>query len=82
MPETAPRYRLVIFDAIDDPQELREMICGVTGMHPTDVVQWLARAPGVWPQPLDEADGPQAARRALRVRGRGRGLAEPTSSRT
>ena len=55
MPETAPRYRLVIFDAIDDPQALREMICQTTGMHPTDVVQWLARAPGVWPQPLDES---------------------------
>ena len=54
MPETAPRYRLVIFDAIDDPQELREMICRLTGMHPTDVVQWLARRPGVWPHPLDE----------------------------
>src|SRR5271157_6100498 len=40
MPNSAPRYRLVIFEA--------------TGMHPTDVVQWLARAPGVWPQPLDE----------------------------
>jgi len=23
-------------------------------MHPTDAVQWLARAPGTWPQPLDE----------------------------
>jgi hypothetical protein len=55
MADSAPRYRLVIFDAIDDPLELREMICGATGMHPTDVVQWLARAPGVWPQPLDEA---------------------------
>lgn len=54
MPATAPRYRLVIFDAIDDPQELRDMIRDVTGMHPTDVVQWLVRAPGVWPQPLDE----------------------------
>ena len=54
MPETAPRYRLVIFDTIDDPQELREWICQVTGMHPTDVVQWLTRAPGVWPRPLDE----------------------------
>jgi hypothetical protein len=44
----------VIFDTIDDPQELREMICGATGLHPTDAVQWLARAPGVWPQLLDE----------------------------
>jgi hypothetical protein len=54
MANPAPRYRLVIFDVIDDPQALRPMICGATGMHPTDVVQWLARAPGVWPQPLDE----------------------------
>jgi hypothetical protein len=23
-------------------------------MHPTDAVQWLARAPGTWPQPLNE----------------------------
>ena len=76
MADSAPRYRLVIFDAIDDPQELRELICRATGMHPTDAVQWLARAPGVWPQPLDEADGAQAARRAVRVRGRRRGLAD------
>ncbi|MBV8488230.1 MAG: hypothetical protein JO161_08115 [Planctomycetaceae bacterium] len=54
MANSSSRYRLVIFDEIDDPQELRPMICGVTGTHPTDVVQWLARAPGVWPQPLDE----------------------------
>jgi hypothetical protein len=54
MSDTTPRYRLVIFDDIDDPQELRGMICDATGMHSTDVVQWLARAPGVWPQPLDE----------------------------
>jgi hypothetical protein len=54
MPDSTPRYRMVIFDAIDEPLKLREMICGVTGMHPTDVVQWLARAPGVWPQLLDE----------------------------
>src|SRR3954465_13200071 len=54
MPDSAPRYRLVIFDAIDNPQELREMICGATGMHPTDAVQWLARAPGVWSLPFDE----------------------------
>ena len=56
MPDTSPLYRLVIFDAIEDPQELREMVCGVTGMHPTDAVQWLARAPGVWPRPLEEPE--------------------------
>ncbi len=54
MPNSEPRYRLVIFDAIDNPQELRPMICEATGMHPTDVVQWLARSPGVWPRPLDQ----------------------------
>ena len=57
MPNSEPKYRLVIFDTIDDPQALREMICGATGMHPTDVVQWLARAPGVWPQLLEEPVG-------------------------
>jgi hypothetical protein len=54
MPTTTPQYRLVIFEAIDDPMEVRELVCRVTGMHPTDAVQWLARAPGTWPQPLAE----------------------------
>lgn len=54
MPTTPARYRLVIFDAIEDPQELRDVVCRVSGMHPTDAVQWLARAPGLWPQALDE----------------------------
>jgi hypothetical protein len=44
----------VIFDAIDDPRELRELICKTTGAHPTDAVQWLAKTPGTWPWPLDE----------------------------
>lgn len=55
MPNTPPQYRLVIFDAVDDPKELRELICKATGAHPTDAVQWLARTPGLWPWPLDEA---------------------------
>src|SRR3954452_18530644 len=54
MPDSAPRYRLVIFDIIDNPQELREMICGATGMHPTDATQWLSRAPGGVSLPFDE----------------------------
>jgi len=54
MSKTPPQYRLVIFDAIADPLELRELICRVMGMHPTDAVQWLARAPGTWPQPLEQ----------------------------
>jgi hypothetical protein len=54
MPTTSPQYRLVIFDEIAEPSELRELVCQATGMHPTDAVQWLARAPGTWPQPLEE----------------------------
>jgi hypothetical protein len=56
MPNASPRYRLVIFQAIDEPLELRDLVCRVTGMHPTDAVQWLARAPGTWPQPLEESE--------------------------
>jgi hypothetical protein len=55
MPKTPPLYRLVFFEPIGDPSELRDLVCRVTGMHPTDAVQWLARAPGTWPQPLDES---------------------------
>jgi hypothetical protein len=54
MSRTAHQYRMVIFEAIDEPMELRDMVCRATGMHPTDAVQWLARAPGTWPQPLEE----------------------------
>jgi hypothetical protein len=58
---TTAQYRLMIFDKIDDPQELCGMVREATGLHPTDVVQWLARSPGVWPQPLEE----QVVRRLL-----------------
>ena len=44
MSKTPPVYRLVIFDPIAEPTELRDLVCHVTGMHPTDAVQWLARA--------------------------------------
>jgi hypothetical protein len=54
MPNVPARYRLVIFDEVGDPQELREAVSQATGRHPTDVVQWLARAPGTWPEPLEE----------------------------
>jgi hypothetical protein len=56
MPNTPPQYRLVIFDTIEDPQAIRELFCRLTGMHPTDAVQWLARAPGTWPQPIPEPE--------------------------
>jgi hypothetical protein len=56
MPTTPARYRLVIFEAIEEPQEVRDLVCRVTGMHPTDATQWLARAPGTWPKPLEEPE--------------------------
>src|SRR4051812_6166011 len=49
-------YRLVVFDAPDDPHAVRDLMCGVTGIHPTDAMQWVARAPGIWPRPLAEGE--------------------------
>jgi hypothetical protein len=49
------RYRLVIFDEVDDPQAVRDLFARVTGAHPTDAMQWVVRLPGTWPKPLDEA---------------------------
>jgi len=56
MPEVDHSYRLVIFLRPDDPQAVRDLICRVTGRHPTDVMQWVARAPGIWPHPLAEGE--------------------------
>jgi hypothetical protein len=47
-----PRYRLVVFDTVDEPIAVRDLFCKVTGLHPTDAMQWVARCPGVWPQLL------------------------------
>jgi hypothetical protein len=55
MAQSVPLYRLVVFEAVDEPQEVRDLFCRVTGIHPTDAMQWVARAPGVWPKPLDAA---------------------------
>ena len=55
MAGTEPLYRLVIFDEIDDPKPVRDLFVEATGTHPTDAAQWVARVPGVWPKPLDEA---------------------------
>lgn len=52
----APMYRLVVFDEVDDPAAVRDLFCRVTGLHPTDAMQWVTRAPGVWPKPLSAAD--------------------------
>src|SRR4051794_4338178 len=50
--KTEPRYRLVVFDEVDEPQAVRDLFCQVTDMHPTDAMLWVARAPGAWAQPL------------------------------
>jgi hypothetical protein len=47
-------YRLVVFDELDDPHPVRDLFCEVTGSHPTDAVQWLAKVPGLWPKMLNE----------------------------
>ena len=55
MPESAPRYRLVIFDAIDVPQELRRIDLRGDGNAPDRRGAVAGPRPGVWPQLLDEA---------------------------
>jgi hypothetical protein len=47
-------YRLVVFEEPEDPKAVRDLLCRVTGTHPTDAMQWVARLPGLWPRPLDE----------------------------
>jgi hypothetical protein len=56
MSTTTARYRLVIFQEIAEPQPVRDLFCRVTGMHPTDAMQAIARAPGTWPKPLGDAE--------------------------
>jgi len=55
MSKAPPQYRLVIFDPVENPKELRDLFSRATGAHPADAVQWLGRTPGVWPRPVDEA---------------------------
>jgi hypothetical protein len=56
MAQPDPLYRLVVFDEVDAGQRtaVRDLFCRVTGMHPTDATQWIARTPGVWPRQLPE----------------------------
>src|SRR5690349_20348724 len=49
-------YRLVVFETPENPQDVRDLLCSVTGFHPTDAMLWVARAPGVWPRPLAEGE--------------------------
>jgi hypothetical protein len=55
MAATEPLYRVVVFDEIDDPKPVRDLFVATTGTHPTDAALWVARVPGPWPKPLDEA---------------------------
>lgn len=56
MAEVKNDYRLVIFAEPDDSRAVRDLLCGVTGIHPTDAMQWVARIPGIWPRPLAEGE--------------------------
>ena len=75
MSTTTPQYRLVIFDTIDEPHGAARPVCRVTGMHPTDAVQWLARARGPGPA-AGGGRGSQAAGWPVEAGDRGRGLAD------
>ena len=54
MAKTDRLYRLVVFESIDQADEVRNLFCRVAGIHPTDAMQWIARVPGVWPHALSE----------------------------
>ena len=49
-----PSYRVVVFDAPEDPKAARDLFARVTGLHPTEAMVWVARAPGILPRPLNE----------------------------
>ncbi len=49
-------YRLVLFEAPEEPSAVRDWLCTVTGTHPTDAMLWISRAPGIWPRPLAEGE--------------------------
>lgn len=49
-------YRLVVFNEPEDPAAVRDLLCAVTGIHPTDAMLWVGRAPGIWPRPLAEGE--------------------------
>src|SRR5262245_48655451 len=53
MSGSADSFRLIVFDTIDDPESVRDLICRATGLHPTDAMHWIARMPGVGHRPLD-----------------------------
>jgi hypothetical protein len=56
MAESAPQYRLVVFETIDEPHAVRDLFCRETGLHPTDAILGIARLPGTWPRLLSEPE--------------------------
>jgi hypothetical protein len=55
MAESEAQYRLVVFDELENAALVRDVFVEVTGTHPTDAMQWIAKLPGPWPKPLTEA---------------------------
>ena len=49
-------YRLVVFDAVEDLDPVRDLICRATGLHATDANRWLARMPGIMDRPISQAE--------------------------
>jgi hypothetical protein len=48
----ADGYMLIVFDSIEAAEPVRDLLCEVTGMHPTDAMRWVARMPCVGAHPL------------------------------
>ena len=44
---TTNSYRLVVFDEVEDPDSVRELLCRTTGIHATDANRWVSRMPGI-----------------------------------
>jgi hypothetical protein len=57
MPHASDRsYRLVVFDAVEDPDSVRDLICRATGLHATDANRWIARMPGIGERPISQSE--------------------------
>ena len=57
MPQPADRtFRLVVFDAAEDADAVRDLICRTTGLHVTDANRWIARMPGIGERPISQAE--------------------------
>lgn len=56
MAAASDQYLLVVFDEVEDQEAVRALLCRVTGLHPTDATQWIARMPCVGARPLKKAE--------------------------